>query len=276
MISTERRSDAASLLLNSCGIDYTEKTRRGSIRPHGRVDYHLLYIARGECHAVLDDGEHTVGEGGLIFFYPGQRQEYFFEPNSGSISYYIHFTGRDAGEILRSLGFLEKNIFEAPKNRELERLFEQMHREYSLAQAAHETVASGLLLSVLGLAARGVAFADARIDVEKHARLERAIERMHKDLDKKLSIETLAKECNYSIGYFSHLFRSVTGVAPHAYMCRLRMERAKDLLENTDLSVLEIGLSVGCEDQNYFSRLFKEQTGVAPTAYRLRYRGCRI
>ena len=151
-----------------------------------------------------------------------------------------------------------------------------MHREYSLAQAAHETVASGLLLSVLGLAARGVAFADARIDVEKHARLERAIERMHKDLDKKLSIETLAKECNYSIGYFSHLFRSVTGVAPHAYMCRLRMERAKDLLENTDLSVLEIGLSVGCEDQNYFSRLFKEQTGVAPTAYRLRYRGCRI
>ena len=51
--------------------------------------------------------------------------------------------------------------------------------------------------------------------------------------------------------------------------------RAIDL-ENTDLSVLEIGLSVGCEDQNYFSRLFKEQTGVAPTAYRLRYRGCRI
>ena len=119
MISTERRSDKVSLLLNSCGIDYTEKIRRGSIRPHGRVDYHLLYIARGECHAVLEDGEHTVGEGGLIFFFPGQRQEYFFEPNSGSISYYIHFTGRDAEEILRSLGFYGKNIFEAPKNREL-------------------------------------------------------------------------------------------------------------------------------------------------------------
>ncbi len=271
MISTERISDETSLLLNSCGIDRTEKTRRGSVRPHGRVDYHLLYIARGECHVVLLDGEHTVGEGGLIFFFPGERQEYFFEPNSGSISYYIHFTGRDADRILRSLGFFGKNIFAAPKNRELERLFEQMYREYSLAKTAHESVTAGLLLSVLGLAARGVAFADARIDIEKHARLERVIERMHADLDKKLSIEALARECNYSVGYFSHLFRSVTGVSPHAYMCRLRMEYAKDLLENTDLSVLSIALSVGCEDQNYFSRFFKEQTGYAPTEYRAKH-----
>ena len=77
MISTERISDKTSLLLNSCGIDRTEATRRGSVRPQGRVDYHLLYIARGECHVVLSDGAHTVGDGGLIFFFPGERQEYF-------------------------------------------------------------------------------------------------------------------------------------------------------------------------------------------------------
>lgn len=272
MVSTERISDKTSLLLNSCGIDRTESTRRGSVRPQGRVDYHLLYIACGECHVVLSDGEHTVGEGGLIFFFPQERQEYFFEANSGSVSYYIHFTGRDAEHILRALGFFGKNIFEAPKNRELERIFEQMLREYSLAQASHETVTAGLLLSVLGLAARGVAFADARIDGEKHARVQSAIERMRADMSKKLSIETLSRECNYSVGYFSHLFRTVTGISPHAYMCRLRIERAKDLLESTNLSILAISLTVGCEDQNYFSRFFKEQTGYAPTAYRERYR----
>ena len=145
-----------------------------------------------------------------------------------------------------------------------------MHREYSLAQTAHASVTAGLLLSVLGLAARGVAFADARIDVEKHARVQGAIEKMYADIDKQLSVETLARECNYSVGYFSHLFRSVTGISPHAYMSRLRIERAKTLLENTELSVLEIALAVGFEDQNYFSRFFKEQTGVSPTAYRAR------
>jgi AraC-like DNA-binding protein len=275
MISTERISDKASLLLNSCGIDCTERIRRGSVRPRGRVDFHILYIARGECHVVLKDGEHLVKEGGLIFFLPGGRQEYFFEPNTGSVSYYIHFTGRDAKEILCALGFVGKNIFEAPKNRELERIFEQMHREYSLAQKAHESVTAGLLLSLLGIAARGISLSDAHIDMRKHARVKSVIERMYTDIDKSLSIETLAKECNYSVGYFSHLFRSVTGVSPHTYMSRLRIERAKTMLESTDASVLEIALAIGCEDQSYFSRFFKEQTGLSPTAYRARFCGVR-
>ncbi len=268
MISTERISDKTSLLLNSCGIDRTEATRRGSVRPQGRVDYHLLYIARGECHVVLSDGEHTVGEGGLIFFFPGERQEYFFEPNSGSVSYYIHFTGRDADQILRSLGFFGKNIFRAPKNRELEQIFEQMLREYSLAQACHESVTAGLLLSVLGLASRGVAFANAPIDVEKRARVQSAIERMYADMDKKLSIAALARECNFSLGYFAHLFRATVGMSPHAYLSHLRVERAKNMLLHTESSVMEVALAVGFADQNYFSRFFKEQTGVAPSEYR--------
>ena len=129
------------------------------------------------------------------------------------------------------------------------------------------------LLAVLGLAARGMTLADARIDVEKHACVQNAIEQMYVNIDRNLSVEALARECNLSVGYFSHLFRSVTGISPHAYMCRLRVERAKTLLENTDLSVLEIGLSVGFGDQNYFSRFFKEQTGAAPTAYRARWQG---
>lgn len=272
MISTERISNEVSLLLNSCGINRTENIRCGSLRPHGRVDYHLLYIVCGECHVVLQSGAQIAGEGSLIFFRPGERQEYFFEPDSGSVSYYVHFTGRDAEEILCSLGFGERCIYEAPKNRDLERIFEQMYREYSLAQTAHASVTAGLLLSVLGLAARGVVFADARIDVEKHARVQDAIRRMHADIDKPLSVEMLARECNYSVGYFSHLFRSVTSVSPHAYMSRLRIERAKNLLENTALSVLEIALAVGFEDQNYFSRFFKEQVGFAPTAYRAQWR----
>ena len=268
MISTERISDKTSLLLNSCGIDYTEKIRRGSVRPNGRVDYHMLYIARGECHVVIEGAERVMGEGSLIFYRPGERQEYFFEPHSGSISYYVHFTGRDAEETLCSLGFFGENTFCAPKNRDFERIFEQMHREYSLQQVAHEAVTTGLLHAILGVAARGVMLADARIDEKKHARMQSVIERMYAEMDKNLSLQELASSCNYSVGYFSHLFRSIVGVSPHTYMCRLRIERAKTMLENTDCSVFEIALSVGVEDQNYFSRFFKEQTGFSPTAYR--------
>ena len=273
LVSTERISDAASLVLNSCGENRVEHLRRGCVRPFGRVDVHILYIVRGSCHVVLSGGETIVPAGRFILFRPGERQEYFFEADSGSFSYYIHFTGRDAEAVLRSLGLWDITVGIAPNSRELEWLFSQMIREYSLSQAAHETVSGGLLLSILGLLARGVELSRSQIDEKKQMRVQRAIERMYADMDKKLSIEALARECNYSVGYFSHLFRAVTGVSAHAYMCRLRIERAKNMLDSTDLSVLEIALAVGCEDQNYFSRFFKEQTGLSPTAYRASRKG---
>jgi AraC-like DNA-binding protein len=273
LVSTERISDAASLVLNSCGENRVEHLRRGCVRPFGRVDVHILYIVRGACHVVLSGGETIVPAGRFILFRPGERQEYFFEADSGSFSYYIHFTGRDAEAVLRSLGLWDITVGIAPNSRELEWLFSQMIREYSLSQAAHETVSGGLLLSILGLLARGVELSRSQIDEKKQMRVQRAIERMYADMDKKLSIEALARECNYSVGYFSHLFRAVTGVSAHAYMCRLRIERAKNMLDSTDLSVLEIALAVGCEDQNYFSRFFKEQTGLSPTAYRASRKG---
>jgi AraC-like DNA-binding protein len=261
------------LVLNSCGENRVEHLRRGCIRPFGRVDVHILYIVRGACHVVLSGGETIVPAGRFILFRPGERQEYFFEADSGSFSYYIHFTGRDAEAALRSLGLWDITVGIAPNSRELEWLFSQMIREYSLSQAAHEAITGGLLLSILGLLARGVELSRSQIDEKKQMRVQRAIERMYADMDKKLSIEALARECNYSVGYFSHLFRAVTGVSAHAYMCRLRIERAKNMLDSTDLSVLEIALAVGCEDQNYFSRFFKEQTGLSPTAYRASRKG---
>ena len=272
MITKERASEDASVLLNSCGIDRIEHVRRGSLRPNGRMDYHLLYIASGECRVVIGGKTHVVKEGGIILYLPGERQEYYFEPDRHSVSYYIHFTGRDVFSILRSLGFVGKNIYEAEKNPALEEIFLQMHREYSLLRVAHEQITSGLLLALLGIASRVVCRGEMPVDEKKQAQVERAIERMYADIDKKLPVEALARECNYSVGYFAHLFSSVVGLSPHAYMNRLRIERAKSMLLHTESTVLEIALAVGCQDQNYFSRFFKEQTGLSPTAYRDHWR----
>lgn len=273
MISTERMSNDASLLLNSCGFNRAGAVRSGGVRPHGRVDYHLLYIVKGFCRVVLPEGEVEAGEGSLVLYRPGERMEYYFEANSGSVSYYIHFTGRDAEKVLRELFIYEKSIYQTQKSPELARIFSQMHREYSLSQVAHEQVTAGLLLAFLGVAARGVLLAEHSVDEKKQSQVQAAVERMYLDMDKELSIEMLSRECNLSLGYFSHLFRSVMGVSPHEYLSRLRIERSKEMLLNTDLPILQVGLSVGCADQNYFSRFFKEKTGLSPSAFRAAGKG---
>jgi transcriptional regulator GlxA family with amidase domain len=71
---------------------------------------------------------------------------------------------------------------------------------------------------------------------------------------------------------FKRRFTAATGLAPIAYVQRLRIEDAKRRLERTDMPVDEIGWRVGYEDSAFFRRLFKRTTGMAPGAYRKRFR----
>jgi transcriptional regulator GlxA family with amidase domain len=70
---------------------------------------------------------------------------------------------------------------------------------------------------------------------------------------------------------FKRRFAAATGVAPIAYVQRLRIEDAKRRLERTDGSVEDISWRVGYEDPAFFRRLFKRTTGMAPGAYRRRF-----
>jgi len=71
---------------------------------------------------------------------------------------------------------------------------------------------------------------------------------------------------------FKRRFTSATGLAPLAYVQRLRIEEAKRRLERTEASVDEISFQVGYEDAAFFRRLFKRTTGLTPGAYRKRFR----
>ena len=71
---------------------------------------------------------------------------------------------------------------------------------------------------------------------------------------------------------FKRRFTAATGIAPIAYIQRLRIEDAKRRLERTDASVDEISWRVGYEDAAFFRRLFRRITGMAPGAYRKRFR----
>lgn len=70
---------------------------------------------------------------------------------------------------------------------------------------------------------------------------------------------------------FKRRFTAATGLAPIAYVQRLRIEDAKRRLERTDAPVDDIGWRVAYEDGAFFRRLFKRTTGMAPGAYRKRF-----
>ncbi|HEX6362275.1 MAG TPA: helix-turn-helix domain-containing protein [Albitalea sp.] len=85
-------------------------------------------------------------------------------------------------------------------------------------------------------------------------------------------VEEMIKRSRLAERTFKRRFTAATGLAPIAYVQRLRIEDAKRRLERTDAPVDEIGWRVGYEDAAFFRRLFKRTTGMAPGAYRKRFR----
>jgi AraC-like DNA-binding protein len=83
-----------------------------------------------------------------------------------------------------------------------------------------------------------------------------------------LAVRDLAGAAGLSPSHFSREFRRAFGEAPHAYLLTRRLERAAELLRNTDRSVLEICLSVGLQSVGSFTTSFTRTYGVSPTAYR--------
>jgi len=99
-------------------------------------------------------------------------------------------------------------------------------------------------------------------------RLRRAIEFMHDNCGRELSLAEIAASAYLSAFHFARLFKKITGAPPHAYLAALRVERARRLLAETDLSITEVGARVGYASQSHFTKVFREATGLTPRAFR--------
>jgi two-component system response regulator YesN len=82
-----------------------------------------------------------------------------------------------------------------------------------------------------------------------------------------ISLEELAKEICVSPNYLSRLFRDKTGENYIEYLTNIRINKAKELMMSTEMSVKEISYNIGYNDPNYFSRLFKKIEKVSPSEY---------
>ena len=88
----------------------------------------------------------------------------------------------------------------------------------------------------------------------------------------KITLEELARLENISVSYLTRRFKETTGVTIISYINSLRVERAKELLLMTDLTITEIADQVGFESSKYFHRVFKKETGESPSSFRKTYR----
>jgi AraC family transcriptional regulator len=105
--------------------------------------------------------------------------------------------------------------------------------------------------------------------------LHLGLEFIRENLDKDLSLAEMAATVTMSKYHFAKSFKQAMGIAPHRYLVRLRIEKARKLLIQDSQSVDEIASSVGYFDRAHFAEQFRRYTGMSPTEYR-RLRSARI
>lgn len=183
--------------------------------------------------------------------------------------YWFHVQGDLAGALIRAYG-LDAGPLTLPLSTHAAFMdgFEQSFglladKTYSLPAQIHVASIVRYMMSNVGLSAGRTAQ-----DKKRERYLEQAVRYMTDRLAGSVTLPELAKHTGLSKQHLIYLFKRETGCPPVEYFLRMKMQRAAQLLDLTDLSIKEISGSVGITDPYYFSRLFKKMMDCPPTEYR--------
>ncbi|MEL7011282.1 MAG: AraC family transcriptional regulator [Cyanobacteria bacterium J06588_4] len=99
-------------------------------------------------------------------------------------------------------------------------------------------------------------------------KLKQALQYIHQNLDGNIKINDIAMRLGISQYYFCRLFRESTGIAPYRYVIQQRVSKAKQLIEENELSLLAVAIECGFSSQSQMTHHFRRLVGITPKAYR--------
>ena len=238
----------------------------------GRVlnEYQLLYITEGEgifnsAHAK----DIPLKAGDLFLLFPGEWHTYHPTGKNGWKSYWIGFKGKNVDDRVK-VGFLsvDKPIYHVGFSADIIRLYEEAYKRAQEETPYSQQILAGIVNHLVGLMyalerSMELSKDHTRVDMINLARL-----RIRESLEVDLTIQQVAEELGVSYSNFRKLFKEFTGISPALYQQDLRLQRAKELLATTSLSIKEIAYRLRFESPDYFSSKFKIKTGKKPSEFR--------
>lgn len=234
--------------------------------------FHFILDGCGTLTTVSESGESSTyslgaGEGFLIF--PGQITTYVADLDTPWEYIWIEFDGARVKSQLDRLGLTPA----AP-------LYEAAHEERCQAMVdAMRSLLAHRNASPFYLEACTYLFFDAFIGSVKPHRfstssklhgfyIDNALAYIEQHYQDDMSVEDIARNAGLNRSYFGKVFHDTMGVSPQQFLIGYRIEKACELLKLSNLSVGEVGRSVGYPNQLHFSRAFKNVCGVSPRAWR--------
>jgi AraC-like DNA-binding protein len=240
-------------------------------RPTGSLDYIFILCVAGKGVLRIGARSWEVTENTGLFIPTGVPHWYGADARAPWSLYWIHFTGRQAGEYFAELGVSSHHpLLHLEYNEELLTAFRHIEDFMTAVPTRDNLLAgSGALGRFLSLMkARRYGIQPAQRTDEQN--VQQTITFMSENLGRPVALRELAQLAHMSISHYQAVFRRRTGMSPVHYLNQMRAQKACRLLSETTQPAKLVAEAVGMEDPYYFSRWFKKATGVSPTDYRLR------
>ncbi|MFV0405355.1 MAG: helix-turn-helix domain-containing protein [Propioniciclava sp.] len=261
------RPTVGQLAVTDCGYFPHAAFHRRS-RPHGAAQSVLMVCTAGQGWVTVQDATHAVPAGHAVHIPAGEPHAYGAEPTDPWTIWWMHVAGAQEMNLGQLLGTsAERPVFPVYALERTVELFAEaishLEHEDSMATLTAASGSAWHALTSLTVHPRGT---------RPHDPVERAKAYLAEHLDQPVTVADLAAEVNLSASHLAALFKRSTGAGPMGYQTLLRMRRARQLLDASDLPISAIAVAVGYADPAHFSRRFSQHHDQSPRQYRAGYR----
>ena len=259
------------------------------LSPHKNSGMEITYIENGMLEWMVEGTTEKVESGSIYFTlpwqvhgsvnpkepentiwhvlfhlekdYPAQQNNFYFPKSFG-------FSVEEMQILSTIFADSPRHCFPAtPAMRSLiPTLIGELQSTHELRNAHTQTLLRAILVELKRIVAGEV------IEAGRHTHSEQQVQALIASLpsncDRKWTLAEMADHCGIQRTQLSKVFQKLTGSTPMEYLFRIRMERAKTLLRETDIKVIDIALECGYATSQYFANTFKQATGTTPSGYR--------
>ena len=237
------------------------------------LEYQIIYITEGEGWFESEKcKKQKIRKGTVIFLYPDNNHNYGPNINTGWTEYYIGLNG-DYIDQLISKGFLaaEKAIFEIGFNEKITRIFTDIFQYANEERPNYQKIISAMSVYLLS----EVIFFSANnsVEVETQQLIQRVKVFVSENLSQKINWHNTSMQFGFSYSKIRKLFKSYVGISLGQYQMQVKVNKARELLNNPHYTIKEVADTLGFQNEYYFNTFFKEKVGVPPGLFRKNING---
>lgn len=238
---------------------------------HGKDtrDYYLIHwVTRGHGTYQTETAKYNLKEGDGFLILPGQTIVHTADKEEPWDLCWVAFFGRKAEEILKEAGLdREHLIFHYDKDTFLEDCIQNIYKESQTGKnVLYITGQFYLFMARLAEEKQKERFLST--ESSQFSRFEEAMNYIRRNIRSQISVAQLANSMRLDSSQVYRIFQNHTGRSPQQVIAELRMEKACEFLEKTDLSIRDIAEWLGYEYQSHFTKQFKVHLKMSPSAYR--------